>query len=345
VAFLDDWRASGEVTAAVAALADDAADGVLATAGAGHGDRFDLASITKPFIATLALVLDRQAILPLSTLCGEAVVGAAAPSGLRVQPLEALLRHRSGLAPWLPLSLLVGDPQDRAGLVAAASATFDAGRRGQVVYSDLGYLLWGWSVEKLLGERLDALLRRWVLMPLGIDATVAFAPLEAARVAPDGVVPTLCDGAKESGLAFDLGHALPVAPPPPPGFAQDGNARWLGQPCGHAGLFGRVSDVLALAEEWRRPRLVLDGGDTRRALAESGEPGYSLGWARRWAGSQGGGGGSGLSPGSFGQTAFSGGNVWVDPRVGRSYVLLAHRSSSLSDLNPRRRAFHELFVS
>jgi CubicO group peptidase (beta-lactamase class C family) len=132
---------------------------------------------------------------------------------------------------------------------------------------------------------------------------------------------------------------------PPRGYAQDGNARWLGQPCGHAGLFGRASDVLALAEEWRRPGKILTEEDTQKALAAGDEPAYSLGWARRWATSRGGGGGPALAPGSFGQTAFSGGNVWVDREAGRSYVLLAHRSSSLSDLNPRRRAFHQLFVS
>ncbi len=329
-AFLEDWRRSGEVSAAVAAVADEDGPRVLAAVGSRHDSRFDLASITKPFVATLALVLDRQGLLSLSQPIGEVL---EVPIPLARRSLGSLLRHRSGLAPWLPLRALGHEASDRTSLLELMARTVATSKGYR--YSDLGYVLWGWAAEKMLGRGLAQLLAGAVLAPLGLDASVAWRP----GPAPD-VAPSPCDGAKETELAASLGFDLAVLPPPSPGEAQDGNARWLGQPAGHAGLFGAALDVLTLAEEWRLPRRVLVEADVVRALRGPGE--YSLGWARRRARQKGGSAGSALSPGSFGHTGFAGGNVWVDRVAGRSYVLLAHRTSSLSDLNPRRRAFHSL---
>ncbi len=63
--------------------------------------RFDHASVTKPFVATLALVLDAEGALPLGTRIGD--VWPAAHARLARRPLSDLLRHRSGLAGWTPL--------------------------------------------------------------------------------------------------------------------------------------------------------------------------------------------------------------------------------------------------
>jgi CubicO group peptidase (beta-lactamase class C family) len=329
-AFLEDWRRSGEVSAAVAAVADEDGPRVLAAVGARHDSRFDLASITKPFVATLALVLDRQGLLSLSLPIGDAL---NVPGPLARRHLGSLLRHRSGLAPWLPLRVLGREPSDREGLLALMAGT--AGTRAACRYSDLGFIAWGWALEKTLGKGLAELMAGEILTPLGLDASVAWSPGALA----DSVA-TTCDGAKETELAAGLGLDLPLLPPPRSGLPLDGNARWLGQPAGHAGLFGTALDLLALAEEWRQPGRVLLQDDVTRALRGPGE--YSLGWARRRARQKGGSAGPSLSPGSFGHTGFAGGNVWVDRAAGRSYVLLAHRTSSLSDLNPRRRAFHSL---
>lgn len=330
-AFLEDWRRSGEVSAAVAAVADEDGPRVLAAVGARHDMRFDLASITKPFVATLALVLDRQGLLSLSQPVGDAL---DVPEPLARRHLGSLLRHRSGLAPWLPLWVLGRTPEDRKGLLEVISGTAAPGSACR--YSDLGYIVWGWALEKILGKGLAELLAGAVLAPLGRAPSVGWSP----GPAPD-VAAAVCDGAKEVELAACLGFDVSALPAPALGMVQDGNARWLGQLAGHAGLFGTALDVLALAEEWRRPGRVLFEDDVTRALRWPGE--YSLGWARRRARQQGGSAGPSLSAGSFGHTGFAGGSVWIDRLAGRSYVLLAHRTSSLSDLNPRRRAFHALF--
>ncbi len=109
-AFLAGLVETGVVTAGVAAVAD--AREVFAVAAAGErvpgtgaavaaDDLFDAASLTKSFVATLALRLDAADVLPLDTPIGALVPEAR--TELARLPLEDLLRHRSGLAPWYPL--------------------------------------------------------------------------------------------------------------------------------------------------------------------------------------------------------------------------------------------------
>ena len=63
--------------------------------------RFDYASITKPFVTTLALVLDADGTLPLDSAIGG--LWPEAHRDLARRPLSDLLLHRSGLAAWTPL--------------------------------------------------------------------------------------------------------------------------------------------------------------------------------------------------------------------------------------------------
>jgi CubicO group peptidase (beta-lactamase class C family) len=78
--------------------------------------------------------------------------------------LERLLRHRSGLVDWAPLYAMSGGREEARELIL--SGLFLVGRR-LCVYSDLGYILWGWAAERALGEPLEILLRRHVWRPLG----------------------------------------------------------------------------------------------------------------------------------------------------------------------------------
>ena len=71
----------------------------LGGSGGRSRDPLRLASLTKPFTATLALVLDAEGVLPLSTRIGE--VWPEAHPDLAPRPLSDLLRHRSGWPPGL----------------------------------------------------------------------------------------------------------------------------------------------------------------------------------------------------------------------------------------------------
>lgn len=303
---------------AVTALAGTA-DEILWTGSAGDARAgqpagpetiYDFASITKLFVATLALVLDAQGRLPLG------------------KHDEDLLRHRSRRIGWTPLYHLCRSRQDVLALLdrlpAAPSGT----------YSDLGYIQWGLAAEDSLGEPLSRLLQREVLDPLDLSG-VAVAPGDRP-----GVAESRMGTGQEIRLAAGQGLSIPDLGPPGVGEPQDGNARFLlangwSLP-GHSGLFGRAADLWKLGAEWLRPGKLLAPQAVARALGGGGP--FALGWWRRRARS--GGGGAALGRRAVGSTGFAGGNLWIDPESGRIYVLLAHRIDPLADFNVWRRRFH-----
>lgn len=304
----------------------------------GADDLFDAASLTKPFVATLALRLDSGGGLPLDTPIGE-VLPEARPALAR-RTLESLLRHRAGLAPWFPLETI-----DR-GVRGVRGVRGRAGDRGERwlrwlareaplgappgTYSDLGYLAWGLLAERVSGERLSDLLRREVTRPLGISAQATAAPTASRAVECE------LDGRREVALAAALGVRVSRPRKTFRGEPQDSNARRLARLAGHAGLFVTPEALLALALAWLRPETWLGAGAVQRAL---GGPrgGYAIGWARR---SRAGSSGLALSPRSFGHTGFTGGSLWVDPERELAVALTAHRRSTAIDLNPLRRDLH-----
>jgi len=337
-ALLDELVAAGDASAAVALVGTDggiertAAAGLIRRAGppAAPSTRFDYASLTKPFVTTLGLVLDRAGRLPLETPVGEVFPQAA--RALAARPLADLLAHRSGLAAWTPLY----------SRCATRDEVLDLLLDGELLgappdtYSDLGYVLWGIAAERRLGSPLARLVESEVLAPLGL-AGAAPSPGDLPDVAE-----SLLGTAKEAGLAAAEGLAASDLGPPAPGVVQDGNARFLrglGLPlAGHAGLFGRAEGLWELGREWLAPGRLLQPEEVARALASGGET-HALGWQRRTAESV---AAAPLGPRSFGQMGYAGGSLFVDADRGRIAVLLAHRARPEADMNEWRRRFHAL---
>jgi len=322
----------GAVSAAEAIVADETRILFRHAAGfrvggerlaAGSGGRFDAASLTKPWMATLALAIDATGELPLDTpVPGEAPL-----------VLEDLLRHRAGMPPWTPLAVRLGRRLGDAGALKnflLKERRTDPGAR----YSDLGYLLWGLIVEERAGRPLLRLLDERVCAALRVAA------LGSLATEPPGAVECRLDNGREVELAAEQNFRLARSGAFHRGMPQDGNARALraaGISPAHAGLFVTGDELLALAREWLRPARLLSARQVATALAGAGE--YGLGWAR-W--SERGAAGSALSPRSFGHNGFTGCSLWIDPEPGRIYILLAHRLSSALDFQPFRREFHRL---
>jgi CubicO group peptidase (beta-lactamase class C family) len=291
--------------------------------------RFDAASLTKPWMATLAMALDADGE-------GELRLGETLPDADETT-LEALLRHRSGMGAWMPLAVRLG----RSLADAAALRDFlleelrrRTGESDACVYSDLDYLLWGLLAEERCGKPLAELLDRRICEPLGA------APLGKMALGEEMANPVECrlDNGKEVELAAKQGLGLGLQRSFLRGVPQDGNARSLraaGRLGAHAGLFVTADEMLALAREWLRPGRILSRERVAHALAGEGE--YALGWAR-W--SESGSSGPALSAASFGHTGFTGGSVWIDPERERIYLLLAHKLASSLDFNPIRREYH-----
>lgn len=298
------------------------------------GARFDAASLTKPWMATLALVLDAGGALPLGTELG--ALFPACAGALARRTLEDLLRHRAGFVPWTPIAVRLGR---RLGEREALERLLTAGELlaadvGPGSYSDLGYLLWGLAAERATGESLADLIDRRVASPLGL------APIGALAADPPGVVECRLDNGREVELARGQGFDVERRPLRLDGRPQDGNARVLGRLCGHAGLFVTVDELVALAREWREPGRLLDRDRVSAALA--GGTGWALGWARASAD---GSSGPAFSSTAFGHAGFTGGALWIDPERDRIVATLAHRLDSLADFNPVRRELHRLALA
>ena len=276
--------------------------------------------------------LDGDTTLPLRARIRE--VWPEADPRLGGRTLEDLLRHRSGLQGWAALYDPGHPCRTREEVL---ELLLDGGRLGAraETYSDLDYLLWGMTAERVAGRSLAELLRTRVLDPLGLDAV---EPSPGDR--PD-IARSPMDTGKEADLAALQGLAIPTLPPPPIGRPQDGNARHLtglpgwGPVAGHAGLFGRARDLQALAAEWLAPGRLLE--PVRVAAALSGGRSFALGWWRRTLR---GSAGEALPPSSVGHTGFAGNSFWIDRERSRIYVLLTTRIDSRCDMNRWRRRFH-----
>ena len=335
--YLEDLLASGTVTAAAAVIGDarsiarEGACGAKRRAGGGRvttSSLFDLASLTKPVMATVAQVLDAEGVLPLRRSVSRALAGheiGVAPCLAR-KSLGSLLRHRSGLQPWAPLFAHGANEVD-----AVRRLVSDPALHGAVAstYSDLGYILWGWIAELARGLSLATLVREYVARPLGIDR-LAQQPRHR-----DSVVECRLGNGRERELAAAQGVEIPVRRAPSIGTVQDGNARFLTF-AAHAGLFGSARALWRLAAEWAAPSKVLRPAGVATSLGGRGE--YALGWRRRPPETR---GRSGLW---YGHLGFTGGGVWFCPETTEVRVLLAHRRSIAVGLEDWRKRFLEISV-
>jgi CubicO group peptidase (beta-lactamase class C family) len=328
--------AQGVVSAAVALVAtreEIEIEEAVGGAPAGTATRFDWASLTKPVVATLALVLDAEGSLPLAARIGD--LWPEAHPKLAPRALADLLRHRSGLAAWTPLYHRCRTLDEAAELIVRGGEDGDLLGARAGTYSDLGFILYGRTAERRLGAPLAGLLRGRVLGPLGMDGVEG-----TPGAAPDLAASRMGTG-QEVRLAAKQGLTVPDLGPPPLGRPQDGNARSLagiGETCGHAGLFGGARDLWRLGAEWLAPGRLLKPEGVAAALSREGGGGrFALGWWRR---SLRGGAGPALPPSAFGFTGFAGNSFWIDPGHGRIFVLLGSRLDPSMDINRWRRRFH-----
>jgi serine-type D-Ala-D-Ala carboxypeptidase len=289
----------------------------------GPSPLFDLASVTKPFVAVTAARLAARGVVSLEMPLGDLLPEIGDTPSAHVS-LLLFLAHRAGLDAHRSLfaPLVGGRPFARgAALLEAASA-----RRPEApgsapeagfppLYSDLGYVLAGAALERAADLPLDQLVEREVCAPLGLDAGsarqwLARDPAFLARVAPTEVVAFrggLVRGAVHDENAWALaGHGL----------------------AGQAGLFGTETATL------RFGMAVLDAAAGRlpawldaRALEPliAARPGGSL-----RAGFD---GKSGPTPSSgtlasaetYGHLGFTGTSLWCDPARDSVTVLLSNR--------------------
>jgi CubicO group peptidase (beta-lactamase class C family) len=233
-----------------------------------------------------------------------------------------LLSHSSGLPAHRPFwRQAAHSPAERlaiARLAAKEPLAYPPGTRA--VYSDLGFILLGWLLERLTGTRLDVLFQHRIARPLGLAATtfVNLADSDArARLLGDRTVAATQISAERDSLVL--------------GEVDDLNAFAMGGIAGHAGLFSTAGELAAIATALLAAfRGQGDDGLVAREVihqfwSPSGVPGstWRLGWdGPADSGSQ---AGEKLSRASVGHLAFTGCSLWIDPVREVVVVLLSNR--------------------
>jgi D-alanyl-D-alanine carboxypeptidase len=138
--------------------------------------RFRVASVTKPFVATVMLQLVAEGRLSLQDTVERWLPGTL-PYGDQVT-IRQLLNHTSGVPDYVDapiVELYSGNrlrswrPTELVALVADAPPAFPAGTAWS--YSNTGYVLAGLIVERATGNRLGRELERRIFRPLGLRDT------------------------------------------------------------------------------------------------------------------------------------------------------------------------------
>jgi CubicO group peptidase (beta-lactamase class C family) len=282
---------------------------------------FDLASVSKPHVATIAAALVSRGRLALDTRVHTLVAGVDP----RIE-LRHLLGHGTG---WPAHKLyyeriyagdLAGQPDPRRALVHMAASEPLVRDPGEVtLYSDLGYIVLGAALEAAGGAPLEQLFAELVAGPL--DLATRFVDLRVPREQrppfPAPVVAT--EVCPRRGLVE--------------GEVHDDNCHSAGGIAGHAGLFASVHDVSAFGRTWIELLGGADRAGVRADVARSfattaAAPGatHRMGWdtpsfepgvsqaGDRWP-----------RTGAVGHTGFTGTSLWLDVAHRRWVALLTNR--------------------
>ena len=144
---------------------------------------FALASVSKPFTAAVALLLDACGLMPLTTRARSLVPYADVREEATI---EDLLRHEAGMSDWLTdkytrMDWLIAHPNGKVGPKTAVQNLLPRGEIGTFEYSNSSLTLVTLAAERATGVSWRQLMSELLLKPLGLRQT-GFGPVaDAAR--------------------------------------------------------------------------------------------------------------------------------------------------------------------
>ncbi len=212
---------------------------------------YDLSSLTKALATTVAvMILARDSKFRLDDRVTRFFPNFGV-HGKTAITFRHLLAHCSGLAAWRPFYQRIAEIESsgRVNFMASRGAKEfayeeihrekpDAKPRTKTIYSDLGFIVLGETIEKIAGISLNRFCREKILRPLGLRATdyIDISLVRSRRLEPvaDMFAPTgFCPSRKRMLV----------------GEVDDENAFAMGGVAGHAGLFAPVREIDRLARE------------------------------------------------------------------------------------------------
>lgn len=274
---------------------------------------FDLASITKVFVANAALELVERGILDLDAPLVALVPEWRGTTHATIT-LASILAHTAGFASGADYRTLFDE--DVARFAASRELVAPPGER--VVYSDLGFIVLGTILARAhvsdvpAGARALATVVRASTAALGCEGTT----FRSRNDDPEVIAATEEDAWR--------GRVR--------GAVHDEKAYLMNGVAGHAGLFGTAHDVARLADRYlaaevgRRARArPLEGSLARAAISERGADAVlrrGYGWALKTSDAN--SCGVAMARETFGHTGFTGTCVWADPTRDLCVVLLTN---------------------
>lgn len=299
---------------------------------------YDLASLTKPLSTTLAiLVLLKEGRIQLSDRIST-IFPQTQDSFLHHVSIQDLLSHCAGFPAHKPYYLEIErcskEKRKEAllRLLAAEPPAYEPGSAS--LYSDLGFMLLGLTVEKISGLELDCFFRERIAAPLGLTEKIFYGRVGREN-AKKIYAPTEDCSYRKRVLCDEV---------------SDENAHALGGVAGHAGLFGTLVGVLEmgvhLLDQWqgREEHPNYRARDLGQFLTRQDIPGSTWALGFDTPSSTGSSGGRYLAPTSVGHLGFTGTSFWIDPTHDLVIVLLSNRvhpSRENSRIKQFRPLFHE----
>jgi CubicO group peptidase (beta-lactamase class C family) len=312
---------------------------------------FDLASVTKVLGTTMATML----LVDQGKIDVDAPVSRYLPDfrGLHLDSITVrhLLQHSSGLVQWQPLYYHASNSGQTYAAIRDMPLQWGVGEARH--YSDLGFMLLGYIVERVSGAPLDAFLEQNLYHPLGLRSTTfnpkshgftEFAATEQGNVYEHHMVYDSTFGYRYRGdpTAWNGWRQYVLN-----GEVDDGNSFYAnGGVAGHAGLFSTAADLCVLLDlldnrgsysghQYIRPTVVA------AFLTRDKYQNY-LGWQAPAT----------LPEGSFSHTGFTGTYVLGVPKYGLSIVLLTNRQNMgtnaggyFTDVGPLQQAVAKAVVN
>jgi CubicO group peptidase (beta-lactamase class C family) len=300
---------------------------------------FDVASLTKPIAtATSIMILVEQGKLRLNDTVGKFFPEIEDENAKKVT-IQQLLTHTSGYRPDFDLS---EKWTGREGMLAALKKErLRAAPGTRFVYSDIGFIVLGESVQKVSGEPLEVFAKENLFLNTKIQDSlfIRFNPVFDSKEGITGekitllgdkwarLAPTENIKGQNSYLGSTFEGDEKLGSQMLRGQVHDPTSFRMGGVAGHAGLFSTADDLA------RYCQMMLNGGilDGKRVLSAQtvarmtapnvvSEDGATrgLGWDMNTSFSSNRGE---LFPlGSFGHTGFTGTSVWID-RVSQTFVV------------------------
>ncbi len=319
---------------------------------------FDLASLTKVFATTFGVMLlvDRGKIHlddPVHLYLKEFTGGGKSKITIR-----ELLNHTSGLNEWQPLYYHAHNETETYHYICQLPLKYKVGDARH--YSDLGFMMLGYLIEKVSGESLDVFLSKELYEPLGLKNTTfnplkhGFSKSEIAATSQGNPFeyhmvadPNFVYKTNENVKAFAGWRHYTLR-----GEVNDGNAYYAnGGVAGHAGLFSTALDLQVLID------LMLNDGSCNgrtfikpnvvKEFVTKDKFGNGLGWDMDPNVID----SPGAPEGTYGHTGFTGTSVVIIPKYKLSILLLTNRQNVGPDkagyyynLNPVRQKLVDIVL-